>query len=215
MKFDPIKAIRQQKAAGHSLGCDLSFCVAEKDKPLTVIKSGDKAHIEYHSPREFCYAIGILCARRSKSSFTFSKKFLSSDFGYMADCSRGGVLTVSAVKRLIDILAPSGYSYLELYTEDTYSIEGEPYFGHMRGRYSAREIADIVDYAAVYGIEVVPCIQTMAHLNAMFKWPNYASVCDVQDVLLCESENTYALIEHMIASCRNMFRSDRINIGCD
>lgn len=56
-------------------------------------------------------------------------------FGVMIDSSRNAVLKVSAVKKLIDSLQKMGYNTLELYTEDTFEVEGEPYFGYLRGRY--------------------------------------------------------------------------------
>ena len=55
-------------------------------------------------------------------------------FGAMLDCSRGAVLKVPTVKKLIDALQKMGYNALELYTEDTFEVEGEPYFGYLRGR---------------------------------------------------------------------------------
>ena len=46
-------------------------------------------------------------------------------FGVMLDCSRDGVMKVSAVKQMIDCLQKMGYNTLELYTEDTYEVEGD------------------------------------------------------------------------------------------
>ena len=54
--------------------------------------------------------------------------------GVMLDCSRNAVLRPEELYRFIDILAKMGYNTLQLYTEDTYEIEGEPYFGYLRGR---------------------------------------------------------------------------------
>ncbi|MCI8459751.1 MAG: beta-N-acetylhexosaminidase, partial [Clostridia bacterium] len=71
-------------------------------------------------------------------------------FGAMLDCSRNAVLNISAVKRLIDGLAKMGYNTLELYTEDTFEVEGEPYFGYLRGRYSGAEIKEIDAYASAH-----------------------------------------------------------------
>ena len=59
----------------------------------------------------------------------------------MLDCSRNAVLNVDALKKYIDILVKFGYSRVMLYTEDTYEIEGEPYFGYLRGRYSKKELS--------------------------------------------------------------------------
>ena len=57
-------------------------------------------------------------------------------FGVMLDVSRNAVMTVPRIKEYVARLHKFGYNTLMLYTEDTYEIEGEPYFGHKRGRYS-------------------------------------------------------------------------------
>ena len=64
-------------------------------------------------------------------------------FGTMLDCSRNAVMKPEAVKKFIDYLAKMGYNMLELYTEDTYRPEGEPYFGYLRGGYTGAEIREI------------------------------------------------------------------------
>jgi len=133
----------------------------------------------------------------------------------MADCSRNAVLQVKAVKQLLCELALLGFNGLMLYTEDTYEIEGQPYFGHMRGRYSAQELKELDGFAKELGIELIPCIQTLAHLNGIFNWRAYNSVRDVSDILIADHEPTYALIEAMLRTCRENFSSRRINIGMD
>ena len=137
------------------------------------------------------------------------------DFGLMVDCSRNAVWKVQSVKDCIVYLSLMGYSYLELYTEDTYEIKDEPYFGYMRGRYSAQEIREIDEYAKIFGIELVPCIQTLAHLDGIFKWNKYKEINDVNDILLLKDDRTYSLIDKMLASVSETFSSKRINIGMD
>ncbi len=136
--------------------------------------------------------------------------------GVMVDCSRNGVLTVDAVKRYAQIIKKMGYNTLMLYTEDTYEINNNPYFGHLRGRYSKAEMKELDKYCNEIGIELVPCIQTLAHLNCMFKWEaQYGEVKDCDDILLCEEEKTYALIEDMFASLSECFSTRKIHIGMD
>lgn len=65
----------------------------------------------------------------------------------MIDCSRGGVLRLKTVYFLLNNMALMGLNMLQLYTEDTYEVEGEPLFGYLRGRYTARELSLIDDYA--------------------------------------------------------------------
>ena len=57
------------------------------------------------------------------------------------------VLNVASAKQVIEVLALMGYSTFELYMEDTYQIEGQPYFGYFRGAYSAEELQEIEAYA--------------------------------------------------------------------
>ena len=49
------------------------------------------------------------------------------------DMSRNGVMKLEELKKFVSLLAKFGYDCIQLYTEDTYEVEGEPYFGYMRG----------------------------------------------------------------------------------
>lgn len=136
-------------------------------------------------------------------------------FGTMLDCSRNAVMNVDSVKKWIDITADMGYNTLLLYTEDTYEVDGEPYFGYMRGRYSREELKEIDAYAVSKGMELMPCIQTLAHLNAIVRWPAYQPHVDTADILLAGDEAVYALIDRMFATISECFTSRTINIGMD
>ncbi len=135
--------------------------------------------------------------------------------GAMLDCSRNAVMSVEALKKFIALLAKMGYNEFMLYTEDTYEVDGEPFFGIFRGRYSQSELRELDDYCASIGVELVPCIQTLAHLNAAFRWGKYAEINDMDDILLIGDDRTYAFIENMIATCRKCFRTKKIHIGMD
>ena len=136
-------------------------------------------------------------------------------FGAMLDCSRNGVLKVNKVKEYIDVLSKFGYNALELYTEDTFEIEGEPYFSFMRGGYSKKDLKELDAYAKLKGIELIPCVQTLAHVNGIFKWFVYDDINDTKDILLVDEEKTYILIEKIIATMRECFSSNKIHIGMD
>lgn len=135
--------------------------------------------------------------------------------GVMLDCSRNAVMSVKGLKSFILKLKAMGYNCLQLYTEDTYEIEGEPLFGYRRGRYTRAELTEIDAFAAENGIELMPCIQTLAHLNAIFRYQRYTEINDVDDILLADDERTYAFIEKMIKSCAESFTSRNIHIGMD
>lgn len=135
--------------------------------------------------------------------------------GLMLDCSRNAVAKPDMVKRLIGFLVLSGYNYLELYTEDTYEVPGEPYFGYKRGRYREEELREIVAYADIFGFEMVPCIQTLAHLKNLANWGVYYEHMDTEDILLVGDERTYTLIRKCLRFCKEVFHNKRINIGED
>lgn len=135
--------------------------------------------------------------------------------GTMLDCSRNAVMTVESVKRWIDLTAKLGFNTLHLYMEDTYEVDDNPYFGHLRGRYSKAELKQIDAYAAAHGMQVIPCIQTLAHVNALFHWPVYREIHDAADILLTGDERTYALVEGMFRTLRECLRTNVVNIGMD
>lgn len=135
--------------------------------------------------------------------------------GTMIDCSRNAVMKKETVFRWIDITSKMGYNCLMLYTEDTYEMDGHPYFGYLRGRYSQAEIREIDAYAAAKGMELIPCIQTLAHLRSIFNWSVYHDVHDCHDILLVGEEKTYQLIDDMLRTCAECFKSRTVNVGMD
>lgn len=135
--------------------------------------------------------------------------------GTMVDCSRNAVMRPEQVEQWIDLTADLGYNCLMIYTEDTYELPDEPYFGHLRGRYTQQELRRLDDYAHARGMELIPCVQTLAHLNAIFHWKAYGHLRDFGDILMVGSEDVYALIDKMFATFHATFRSRTVNIGMD
>ncbi len=131
------------------------------------------------------------------------------------DCSRNGVLKVSALKKYVDYIGKMGYNALMLYLEDVYEIDEEPLFGAFRGKYTKKELQEINNYAMKNGIELIFNIQTLAHLNQLFIWNEYDSIHDIDDILLADNDRTYKLIESMIKSIRECCSSDVLHIGMD
>ncbi len=133
--------------------------------------------------------------------------------GVMIDMSRNAVMSMDGLKRFFRILSQMGYNCVMLYTEDTYEVDGEPYFGYMRGRYSKQEIRELDQFAATLGIELIPCIQTLAHLNATIRWNTFPTDCD--DILLVDDPRSYELIDHMFKTVSECFTTKNIHIGMD
>ncbi len=139
------------------------------------------------------------------------KKF--KNLGIMIDMSRNAVMSVAALKKFFIYLQKMGYKRVMLYTEDTYEVKEEPYFGYLRGRYTNEELKELDDYAYEMGIELIPCIQTLAHLNAFVRWGKVP--VDAGVTLLVDDPRVYEFIENCFRTCRECFRSHYIHIGMD
>ncbi len=135
--------------------------------------------------------------------------------GTMVDCSRNGVMRPETVRRWAKLTKDIGYNMLMLYTEETYEIKSQPYFGYGRGRYTEDELRGIDAYCSEIGMELIPCIQTLAHLGSLTRWPAFKPYTDVNDILLIDDERTYALIEEMFKTLSRCFTSRLVNVGMD
>lgn len=209
-------------SAADELVSMLGLCITSAGIPvevseggeLSVCRDGDGYRLTYRKKHEFFRALSLL-ATALKTGGEYREQGQCDMLCYMADASRNAVPSVEGAKKLIRLLAAMGYDSFMLYTEDTYVVEGYPYFGHMRGRYSVAELREIDDYAYMFGIEVIPCIQTLAHLATALRWPGMSKIWDCDDILMVGEECTYDFIRACLKACRSAFRSNRINIGMD
>ena len=102
-----------------------------------------------------------------------------------------------------------------MYTEDTYEVEGEPFFGYMRGKYTAEEIRAMDAYAKSKNMQLIPGIQTLAHLGSIFRYAEYTHINDADDILLVGDERTYNVSDDIFRTVANCFTSRVVNIGMD
>jgi hypothetical protein len=124
-----------------------------------------------------------------------------------------------------------GINALLLYTEDVYplcdgshAVRGKAeqadaqatQFGYLRGGYTREELSCIENSCHALGIDCIPCIQCLGHLEQILQWPAFRDVADSDDCLLCDVPESYELIERLVASTRACFSlASKIHIGCD
>jgi hexosaminidase len=190
--------------------------VDETEDALSVSFDGREARIGCATGPRFFRGLGLLVEHMTAGApFSLSEAPQFRSLGAMLDCSRNAVLAPRTVDALLARMALMGFDTLMLYTEDTYTVEGEPFFGYMRGRYSQEEMRLMDARASDFGIELVPCVQTLAHLEQYLRWEAAAEHRDTADVLLAGDDSTYALIERMLRSASAPVRSRRIHLGMD
>lgn len=193
--------------------------VCKKASPyLRVSWDGTRANIEYGGGRaRFFRALGLLCEAVRQGAAAFEKEEIPAfaSNGPMFDMSRNYVMNPQTVKAILRKCALMGLNLFMLYTEDTYAVEGRPYFGHMRGRYTHEELRELDAYAQELGIELIPCVQFLGHLASALQWDCMKSVRDTHEVLCIDEPETYALIDDMMRSLSQCFTSRRLHMGMD
>lgn len=210
------EALRQRMFA--LAGCDWAGEVCFKEgEELSLLMDGERLTVE--APDISAAARGLFlaaCALRDGEDIPelHQTRHIAS-CGMMLDMSRGGVMTVEAVKGMIDAHAALGLNLMMLYTEDTYTVPEAPYLGYLRGRYTEKELRELDDYAADSGVELVPCVQTLAHLEQFLQWDVNRDIKDNDCVLMIDEPKTYAWIRAALTALRRCFRTNRIHIGMD
>lgn len=180
---------------------------------LAVESDGKSVTLTWAAPIQFYRAVSLIPLPLTACSIREKARFQSS--GIMFDCSRNAVLKPQALRFFFRKMALMGLNLGMMYTEDTYEVPGQPFFGYKRGRYTYDELKALDDYASLFGIELCPCIQTLGHLKRILHWPAYHHLRDNDEVLLADLDETYELLDQMIHAATAPYRSRRIHLGMD
>ena len=202
------------------LGSDLNHIrvtrIEKETAYIKVSKVAEKIHVTISNDHLLYRALYIVLPKMvSLDQSEFIEETPIVEVSYSLDASRNGVMKVEQVKKFIAYLGTMGFNTLYLYTEDTYEVEDLAYFGYLRGAYTKEEIKEIVSFSKEFGVEVVPSIQTLAHLTQFLKWYPVHDIMDDQNTLLIGNEKTYEAIEKMIVSCLEMYDTKKIHLGMD
>ena len=188
------------------------------DHDIKVSVHGNTINIVYAQKCHFFRALGLAIQNinEGKDSFEINEKPAFNSNGPMFDVSQGGAaFNLKTMKKIICQLSLMGLNMLMIYCEDSYEVQNRPYFGYMRPRYSEAEMKELDDYAFELGVEMIPCIQTLAHLPDPLRWNVFSKVKDYTECLLVGVPETYELIRDMLISASRPFRTKKIHIGMD
>ena len=186
---------------------------------LRAERKGDLLEIRCRTRSALCRALFFaacrLRERPEETAWVQEEKRHFRELGLLVDVSRGAVMKKETVYRVLERIAALGFTSFYLYTEDLYTLEDYPYFGYMRGRYRPEELREMAAYAKGLDIEMIPCIQTLAHMGSFLQWNDSTPLRDQMTVLMCDEEKVYALIEAEVRAMREVFPGSRIHIGMD
>lgn len=186
------------------------------DVNIRITKNKENVLFEVDKEYQIFRCITLLKSRCDEESFVIEETRHFDTCGAMFDGSQASsLMTVAKVKKMLLYMAGMGYNMAMLYCEDCYELEGEPYWGNMRPRYTISEFKEIDDYAYSLGIELIPCIQTLGHLTDAIKKKVYRDISDTLAVLEVGNPKVNELIEKIISQMSKTFRSRRIHVGLD
>lgn len=208
----------RKSAATGEIGFTRDDALARRGGLSVSAGAGNKIVVKYGRRTDAFRALGCIFGENGRFSgrrgFSESPRF--DMLGVQLESSRNGVMTPDNVKAFLRRVALMGINVVMMYTEDTYEVPGQPFFGYLRGRYTHKELHEFDDYADNLGIEMFPCIQALGHMEQVLQWDeSFRDVTDTADILLVGEEKTYKLLEQMISAVSGCFRSDRIHVGMD
>ena len=111
-----------------------------------VEKGPEGIRLGWEKPIHLYRALSLLRENWEKDTYQVSERPCF-ETGVMFDVSRNAVLRVGTIQRLLRSMALMGMDVGMMYTEDTYEVPEEPYFGYQRGKYSMEELRRLEDRA--------------------------------------------------------------------
>ena len=137
--------------------------------------------------------------------------------GVMLDVSRGKVPTEAQLRALVDLCARLKLNVLMLYVEHTFRSRRHPAIGADADGLEAETLRALDAYAAERGVELVPNLQSLGHMEHVLKLPAYAELAetDARWTLACADPRSYALLRDLYEEYLPNFRSRLFHANCD
>ncbi|MCP4904583.1 MAG: family 20 glycosylhydrolase [bacterium] len=139
------------------------------------------------------------------------------DRGIMLDVSRGKVPSRHTVEELIDLCSRLRLNVLMLYVEHTFDFRAHPEVGAGASPLDAQTILAIDTYAAERGVELIPCLQSLGHMEHVLSLDRYAKLAESDRLwsLSPSRSETYDFLGDLYDEFLPLFRSARFNANCD
>ena len=138
--------------------------------------------------------------------------------GVSDDISRGQVPKIENLKKFIKNLSHFKINqYYLVYMQDMFKFKNFPDIGKDRGAYSKEEIKELIDFAKICFVEIIPIFQTIGHWDNILHNPDYWKYGEFpgSNSLNIANEEIYEILDKMIGELREVFISDFFHIGAD
>ena len=130
------------------------------------------------------------------------------------DISRGPIVNMDYLKRLIPQMAECKLNAFSLYTEHTFKTKCHPDIAPTDA-FTAEEIKELEDFCKPYHIQIIGNQQCFAHFEKILCNPFYSHLADTKWNLNPAKEETYQFLEDHLREVARAYKSPYFNINCD
>ena len=150
--------------------------------------------------------------------------------GFYQDISRGRMLKLDSLKKLVDLLCEYKINEFQLYIEHTYLFRNLSEAWRDEDPLEAEDILELDAYCRERHIELIPSLATFGHMYQILSTKTCADLCELRDSEKIPFSYTYAIRRHtinpthpgalelvkgMITEYKALFTSRKFNICCD
>ena len=130
------------------------------------------------------------------------------------DISRGPIVSMDYLKRLIPQMAECKLNAFSLYTEHTFKTQCHPDIAPTDA-FTAEEIKELEEFCRPYHIQIIGNQQCFGHFEEILCNPFYSHLADTKWNLNPAKEETYQFLEDHLREVARAYKSPYFNINCD
>ena len=130
------------------------------------------------------------------------------------DISRGPIVSMDYLKRLIPQMAECKLNAFSLYTEHTFKTQCHPDIAPTDA-FTAEEIRELEEFCKPYHIQIIGNQQCFGHFEEILCNPFYSHLADTKWNLNPAKEETYKFLEDHLREVARAYKSPYFNINCD
>jgi len=130
------------------------------------------------------------------------------------DISRGPIVSMDYLKRLIPQMAECKLNAFSLYTEHTFKTQCHPDIAPTDA-FTAEEIKELEDFCKPYHIQIIGNQQCFGHFEEILCNPFYSDLADTKWNLNPAKEESYRFLEDHLKEVAKAYKSPYFNINCD
>jgi hexosaminidase len=194
----------------------------------------DEIAIQASTPMGFAFAVRTLAQLRVQCG-VFLPCLDIDDWpdiptrGVLLDISRDKVPTLRTLREIIDRLASLKLNQIQLYMEHTFAYRGHRRVWRGASPLTAAEVRRLDAYCRERFIELVPCQNSLGHMERWLRHPRYAPLAEATGpwrspfgdirttrATLCPTDSrSSALVAKLLDELLPCFSSKLVNVNCD